>query len=275
MALANLLKKERPVIEKHLHIGYAKWDDLVARVEEHEGKQKELKDEQLWTFILGCAYSAGGVNGVKLLSEILTGKPVNSGEDDKIWFEVLPIPPRKDEGNTHLDLSVGTIKQRAGTHSGIQLSDTDKSWICFCEMKWNSDISTTVTYDLERNQLARVIENALCFQSDKHQYADEVTVTLVTPEMFYISKCKSRLFQYKYEEYANDKRTVLLDLEECALKKYDKNWKYPDYLYERIRCLRLNWVTYEFLFHRMPQSILSKEIKEFWAQSCKRRDTDC
>ncbi len=85
--------------------------------------------------------------------------------------------------------------------SGIQLSDTDKSWICFCEMKWNSDISITVTYDLERNQLARVIENALCFQSDKHQYADEVTVTLVTPEMFYISKCKSRLFQYKYEEY--------------------------------------------------------------------------
>lgn len=52
------------------------------------------------------------------------------------------------------------------------------SWVCFCEMKWYSDLSTKVTHDLHRNQLAHVIENAVAFASAP---LDQVHVVLVTP----------------------------------------------------------------------------------------------
>lgn len=267
--LADLLQRHRLIIENHLHIGYAKLDDLVARVQQNEdlGIDKEMVDEQIWTFLLGCGYAVSGPDGVKVLSEILTGEKVELQPNSKIWFEVLPIPPRKDEGNTHLDLAVGTISLRNGTQSGIQMYDAEKSWICFCEMKWNSDISTMVTYDLNRNQLVRIIENALCFQSGRGHYAGNVFVTMVTPSMFYSSKCKSRLYQYKFEEYTNNMNTILNDLHECILKKNEyQNWEYPKMLQERINCLRLNWVTYKHLYDGFLPSAISKELKVFWSK---------
>lgn len=262
------------IIKNHLHIGYAKWEVLIERLQKQintKGGKQGFKDEQLWTFLLGCGYAMDGANGVRLLSEILTGVQLNAPDSGKIWFEVLPIPPRKYEGNTHLDLALGTISCRKPannskvyTQSGIQLDKSEDSWICFCEMKWDSDISTTVSNDLKRTQLIRVIENALCFQDNRGNYADSVYVTLVTPSMFYLDEYKSRLYQYKYEEYTQDKKILLKDLEACILDKNKyKNWRYPDNIEERIDCLKINWVTYEQLFDRLPQTVLTKELKEF------------
>ena len=90
--------------------------------------------------------------GVTMLTRALTGSNQREPPNPKIWFEVLPIPPRKREGQTHLDLALGTIAKREGTESGIELDDVESPWICFCEMKWHSDISYRVTHDIHRNQ---------------------------------------------------------------------------------------------------------------------------
>jgi len=229
---------------------------------EASGEKNNLEDEQIWTFLVGCGYAAAGVKGVSLLSQILAGKAESSGSN-KIWFEVLPIPPREYEGNTNLDLAVGSITNREDTRSGIQLSEEEDTWICFCEMKWNSVIFTTVSYDLHRNQMIRVIENALCFQDSQERYAKEVFVSLVTPVMFYNNEYKSRLYQYKYFEY-KDAVILLKDLHACNLKKrHNDNWFYPEDINERVNCLTLNWITYEHLFNNLPNSAIADELKNF------------
>ncbi len=265
--LADVLQTHHDAINQHFCVGYANWNSLIHNVKRYENEvnNKELEDEQIWTFLLGCGYATAGAKGVKLVSELLTGAPVRSSSSSKLWFEVLPIPPRKNEGNTHLDLALGSISNRNGTRSGIQLLEEDNSWICFCEMKWNSDISTTVTYDLNRNQLVRVIENALCFQDNRGRYAEEVFVTLVTPAMFYNNSCKSRLYQYKFSEYNHDAENVLKDLQTCSLKtNYNNNWKYPEKISARLNYLNLNWITYEHLFENLPDSVIADELKSFW-----------
>lgn len=251
--LSDILQKYHYLISEHLYIGNAKWNALVDTLKKYEanGEKNKLEDEQIWTFLVGCGYAAAGVEGVSLLSQILTGK-AESSESNKIWFEVLPIPPREYEGNTNLDLAVGNITDRGDTRSGIQLLEEEDTWICFCEMKWNSDISTTVSYDLHRNQLIRVIENALCFQDKQGRYAKEVFVSLVTPAMFYNNEYKSRLYQYKYFEYKDAVDNILKDLHACNLKKrHNENWFYPEDINEQVNCLTLNWITYEHLFEKL------------------------
>ena len=51
------------------------------------------------------------------------------------------------------------------------------------EAKWFSDLSTKVSNEQERNQLARVIENALTFQSADGM-PSECFVVLLTPKRF-------------------------------------------------------------------------------------------
>jgi len=265
--LSENLNKNHSIINEFLRIGYAKWDDLIVRLEDFESKNlNELEDEQLWTFLLGCGYAVSGTDGVQLLSELLTGKKVSRKPDRKIWLEVLPIPPRESEGNTHLDLAIGDISLRNGTYSGIELSCTANPWVCFCEMKWNADISTTVSYDVRRNQLIRVIENAICFQSKQNQYADTVYVTMVTPAIFNPSRRKSRLYQYKIEEYSSNARMILSDIQDCALRENRSypGWKYPTDILQRISCLKLNWISFEQLFENLLPSVLKDDLSCFW-----------
>jgi hypothetical protein len=270
--LSDNLTKYNSVITEFLHLGYVKWDDLIARLENFESKNlHELEDEQVWTFLLGCGYAVSGAYGVQLLSGLLTGGKIECRPKSKIWIEVLPIPPREQEGNTHLDLAVGDISLRNRTCSGIELSDTANSWVCFCEMKWNSDISTTVSYDIKRNQLIRVIENAISFQSQQNHYVDNVYVTMVTPAVFYSSRGKSRLYQYKLDEYSSNADMILNDIQDCALheNKSYPGWKYPVDLGQRISCLKLNWISYEQLFANLPQSVLRDDLSCFWSKYSK------
>jgi len=181
-------------------------------------------------------------------------------------LEVLPTAPRKKEGKSHIDLAIGNIVLRKGTESGIELDVSENSWVCFCEMKWRSDISYRVTYDINRNQLARVIETALCFQK-AGTYAQEVYVNLVTPELFIGPSGKSRLYQYKFNDYQSDSSTLLYDLEQCILEiNKQSDWVYPENMAQRIRSLKLIWCSYDELFRNLPGSVIAAGIRDFWTK---------
>ena len=281
-SLADLLQKKRCVITKRLYLGKGSWCSLLEAVCKAERASPELfKDEQVWTFLAACGYAIAGAQGVEKLTKILTGLDLPQPKDAKIWMEVLPLPPRECEGNTNLDLALGTIACREGTDGGIELVSQSPSWICFCEMKWYSDISTRTTHDIHRNQLARVIENALYFNDrdeDKHsecvdgdRYSDCVYVALVTPRAFKNREVNSRLYQYKFEEYEADRGHLVKDLEACVLKK--REHARSDNVADRVGRLTLRWSTYDEIFANIPDSTISEKLKEFWRErrSCKVR----
>jgi len=152
--------------------------------------------------------------------------------------------------------------------NGIKYSG-GKGYICFCEMKWYSDIDTKVTNDRHRNQLIRVIENALCFQNEKPGSPDQYYVTLVTPDIFKVRKIKSRFYAYKFEEYKNNKDNIFKELDKCGLDKaMHKNWEYPKDIKERIARLELNWITFEDLINDIEDDDLGKMIKDFYKKYC-------
>lgn len=269
-SLGEALMNHHDEITKYLYIGYARWDDLISRVERQEQKPlDDFADEQIWTFLVGCGYAIAGEDGVARLTKTLTGSNYKVPINPRIWFEVLPIPPRKGEGETHLDLALGTIARRNGTESGIELEKVEPSWICFCEMKWHSDISYSVSYDQHRNQLVRVVENALCFQS-RSKFAEKIHVVLVTPKLFQHAPIRSRLYQYKYNEYYSDPSKIKGDLDVCKLNKNDRvDWNYPGDTQNRLSKLSLGWISYETLFEDMPMSDVSDELERFVAENNK------
>ena len=267
--LAELLDTYRDAITEYLYIGYARWDNLIGRIAKQETKPvHDFADEQVWTFLVGCRYAMARAEGTRVLTKTLTGSDQPTPSICKIWFEVLPIPPRKGEGNTHIDLALGTITSRDETKSGIKLDDVESSWVCFCEMKWYSDIAMNVNYDIHRNQLARVIENALCFQGFG-RYAEKVYVTIVTPSIFQEPCAKSRLYQYKFEEYNASPTHLMDDLRACDLEENrQSNWSYPSSLMRWIDTLSLRWVNYDELFEQhLPTSDISSELYMFWKQN--------
>lgn len=266
-SLAEILMKYHDEIIKYLYIGDAGWDKMIDRIERQErSSSHDFADEQIWTFLVGCGYAMAREQGVAMLTRTLTGSNQREPTNPKIWFEVLPIPPRKGEGKTHLDLALGTIARREGTESGIELDDVESPWICFCEMKWHSDISSRVTHDVHRNQLARVIENALCFQRTG-RYAEKVYVTLVTPLLYCNASLKSRLYQYKFEEYNTNRTCLIDDLNACVLEKRDQpDWSFPSNSNRRVMSLLLRWATYDELLKNLPESVIVTRLKNFWRQ---------
>ena len=174
------------------------------------------------------------------------------------------MSPRKKEGNTRLDLALGTLRCREGTKGGVELDDVSDSWVCFCEMKMYSDLSHEVTHDPHRNQFARVAENALCFQC-RGRYADRVYLALVTPKTFECAPVKSRLYQYKFREYEAHRAHLLKDIDSCSMvtRQDPPDWSYPPDMADRIKRLELRWRTYEELFAKVPDSAISEELKNF------------
>lgn len=256
--LAEEIQRNKEGIRDQLHVGYAIWDDLAARVERQESSPKsDFYDEQIWTFLVACAYALGS-GGAAHLARALVGEtqPVAS---HKIWFETLPDSPRVQEGNTRVDLAVGAIKLRPGTQSGIEFDRDSGTWIALCECKWYSDIDTRVSYDLHRNQLLRVIENALCFQGSG-AFPERVHAVLVTPAVFRERAIKSRLYQYKLHEYRSDPATMLDELSSCCLRR---SAAYPVDLNARLKSLKLSWVTYQELLRDAPESALREPLLEF------------
>ena len=266
--LSDLLEEHRDEIGRRLHLGYVHWQDLVSKPEIQEPHASgPLGDEQVWTFLVGCGYAMAGAEGLAKLTNVLTGMDLPQPDDARIWLEVLPLPPRNGEGNTHVDLAIGSITRRGNSRSGINLGRDPQSWICFCEMKWRSDISCSVTHDPDRNQLARVIENALCFQGEGG-YSDEVHVALVTPAVFKEpggGYGDHKVYQGLFREYESDRARLRHDLDACRLEKRNMpDWKYPPDIAGRGDRLKLRWPTYEELFAGIPASPISEDLQRFW-----------
>ena len=289
--IARSLERNCDAIRKYLYTSDAQWGSFLQAAGRLWDKEcEDSRDERLRTFLLACGYAAAKESGVDTLTEVLTGVPASaiprlkpgqlahSGElgsahggisESHIWLEAMPIPPLKREGNTHVDLALGTIARREKTDSGIELATVKSPWACFCELKWCADISPDTKQFVHRNQLLRVIENALCFQKNG-RCADQVFVTLVTPASLRNAPVKSRLYHYKYEEYSTDKRAILWDLMGASRtdqRRHEPGWFYPSSLPERVETLTLRWVTYDDLIERLPDSLIRSEILEFWEQT--------
>ena len=264
--LTEVLTNQHDRIIERLQTSSAQWSSLMHHVTRVGQSANYLSAEKLWTFLVACGYAMAGETGVRRLSELLTDSQQTTPDHPRIWFEPMPISPREREGATHIDLALGTIARRSGTESGIELVPGAYSWICFCEMKWLSDISPKVTYDPHRNQLLRVIENALCFQRSG-QYAERVHVTLVTPSVLRNGPVRSRLYQYKFEEYCVDPDQIMRELRESNLQTRSRdNWSYPPSVSQRVAQLSLHWVSYDKLFDNMPQSDIGAQLRGLWSR---------
>jgi len=284
--------------ESFTHISYLIQDDrllliaprrkltqeICGRLRRYEGSNREntgLQDEQIWTllFTYGFVAGAGSLQSLSDLAKVLTEGECAWAPDHEVRLEMLPASPRRalqgdSKGNTEIDLILGDITDRNRVPSGISFNPNGSpSWVCMVEAKWLSDIACRTTDDLHWNQLIRVIETALAFQTTKGQtrYPDQVHVTLLTPGTFRHDgePSGSRFYYYKYNEYKQYPYLVLTDLGRAAIEMRQGlvGWSTPEDLMSHLDKLRLHWVTYEELFKRMPDSEFKVRLKEFIASN--------
>lgn len=275
--ITDYLKTHEKVVRRFLGTTDAQWVSFLKRLSLQEAKKKkDYYDEQVWTFMIASGFAFGREHGIQKLGAILTGcQDLDIDPGDKIWLEALPLPPREKEGNTNLDMALGRIRRREvqgkgrdeETGNGIEYAG-GSGFVCFCEMKWYSDISKSVTHDQHRNQLARVIENALTFQAPG-EGPDKIYVVLVTPKVFRERKPQSRLYAYKFDEYIKDSGAILADLDGCSLPRRS-NARAVD-LAEKLERLHLRWVAYEELLDEMVgdhPNQLDTLIRNFYNDYC-------
>jgi len=262
------IKDETDHLRSFFRITNDRWSHLVRRLNDQlEARHPDFYDEVVWTFLLGVSYAASGWDGIRKLESLLSGATVDPAAQHPIWLEALPMPPRSKEGNTNVDLAIGAIGPREGKEGGIAYDPSLGSSVTFCEMKWYSDISRSVTHDQHRNQLSRVIENAVTFQINK-QWVDRVTVTLVTPRIFKDTELKSRLYHYKLDEYKNPE--ILLREWRRSYQRMPKrshgDWQYPDdsHLLDILtNRFTLQHLSFEELFEKAPASAFTPHLQEF------------
>lgn len=253
-----------------LALGKARADEYVARiagVDERFSERGQVHDEQLWTFLATVGYAIAGTLGVNQFTELVLGHSAPGPEHPRIWVEVLPMSPRLGEGSTNVDIAIGSIEWRPGTTGGIQLADDSETWVCLIEGKWYSDIDTKVTGHPERNQLARVAENAACFQRPG-RFVDNATAGLLTPARFKHSRGMSRFYRYKFHAYCEDSEELVADwrqIDDVLSPREQKQWSYPTDVDQRARQLRWVWQTYEDLLshENLPESGLKEPLVSF------------
>lgn len=252
------------------------WDIEIlgnGKLLDRASKELEGADEQLLVLKIVEQY----IKGSKLnsLYQLLTRKETNPKDIIKIGIEAQPLTHREKEGNTYLDLTMGSIKRRGNTESGIELDTTNKEQdFIFCEAKWKSDLSVGVSKCSIRNQLQRVIENALIFAGEN--FKGNIFVTLITPEIYkkhYELGLNTRFYSCKYAEYKGNIRGTFireLDLiEKLGVipfndeKGVEKKSKYREIVEKNLDKLILNWVTFEELLAEIFNDILKNEYEKY------------
>lgn len=240
-------------------------------------------NEVVWNFLI--AYILSNPSSQNKYFQIFCDGSIPITSNYDIWFESQPVSPRKDrqghtEKNTHLDIAFGSIASRPKlgskqlSKSGIQYDhQNDDGWVCFVEGKYDSELSKQTKYDSSKNQLTRVVENALCFQGGGC-FPKKLYVALLTPKA-YLHDCKKNYYK-KLKEYEKPEN-ILKDIESSQIQRRppQKDWKYPDNIEERIKLLTINWITYEDIIGRefkisdLDLTNLNDNQKKFFSDKCR------
>lgn len=281
--LANLIESNEGNIEQYLIVHHTTSQNPKRHT--WEFKIKYLKNidndflikEEIWTFVIACAYALNGVEGIKKLASFLCQIPIQQIPESfkKIYIEYKPKTPRKgirgDEvGNSEIDISSGCIELLSERMIHYKPFEKNKNWICFTEMKLLDDIQVTSGNNPIRNQLIRIIEDATCFQRhDSYEFPEKVHVSLVTPELF-MREIESRLYGYKFREYKssdqNDVNSIYSDMNKARMNpRNGSSWRYPNDIIERLNNnLVLHWLTFEEMISNIPDNILKPEIEKLY-----------
>jgi hypothetical protein len=198
----------------------------------------------------------------KLFIEAFGGTPPLAGlnswrecldGDLALLFETtLPSPPSYKtwlQRNLHqrqfiphvLSSAYGKRNLEGPTHLDSLLINPQNGFAVIIEAKVLSDISYQITYDITRNQIARIID--VMMETNKHlceplckRDPERTLFLMLTPEMFKIHP-SHRLYGCKFNDYKKNQESMTADL------PHRKNL---DWL--KIR-RRLGWLTWED-FHR-------------------------
>lgn len=206
----------------------------------------------------------GYENHKSYLYKILTGE---EHSDPYMYLEAQPITKRFNEGNTNLDLAMGSLERRGSTESGIDYTSSkkEKSFL-FCEAKWNSDISTKVTNFSSRNQLQRVIDNALYFTDELKENDGKIFVVLLTPKQYkdeFENNQGSRLYAYKFNEYKNNHNQILDELNYINAYLPLKN-DLDNTLKKNLSFLELRWITLEEVIENIPDKKIKSQVLDYY-----------
>lgn len=215
-------------------------------------------NEVVWNFLI--AHILSNPSSQKKYFQIFCDDSIPITSNYDIWFESQPVSPRKDrqghtEKNTHLDIAFGSITSRPRlgskqpSKSGIQYDNqNDDGWVCFVEGKYDSELSKQTKHDSSKNQLTRVIENALCFQGNGC-FPKKLFVALLTPKA-YLNDCKKNYYK-KIKEYEKPEN-ILKDVESSQIQRRSsqKDWMYPTNINERLKLLKINWLSYEDIIEK-------------------------
>jgi hypothetical protein len=229
-------------------------DNLVQTTNAQKAKIDKLINssdfylkEKVWAYLMAniLVKSSNRNDYIKLFCN----ESISIYPNTDVWFEAEPLSVRKDsigntEGNISIDLAFGNVKRRDKTKVGIEYEYVEKgSWVCFVEAKLFTDCRSYITCDSLKNQIVHIIENLLCFQENGN-FPEKLFFTLLTPR-FFKEYPESRFYGYKIKEYV-DVDKIINDIRRSKIpERHQQDWNYPDNLEERVKLLKINWITFE------------------------------
>ena len=164
-----------------------------------------------------------------LLKEVLFD--ISFKSDFQIFFEKIVPPPKpylKSLEKRILEHPVRYIRQEGERHrqgklplegeTHIDLLIESEELLIPIEAKFTSDISHGITYDVERNQIARIIDVTI-EKAKKSAPNKKIIFLLCVPKRFL--KSKSRLYSYKLEEYKKDLNKLQGEIEHRSLEELE------------------------------------------------------
>lgn len=224
----------------------------IARLRSAARDNDPKRNERIWSYIAAKILSRAHQTGTAPAWFAEAGKWARDGNAD-VWCEAMPVVPRRGvagrtEGDSHVDLAWGAMELRQETKAGIAYSPDGVGAVTFVEAKLLCDISTAVSHDPLRNQMARIIESLVCFRADGGQacYPRDTRFALLTPRRFRGQPTRSRLYNYKFDEYRSNRDALVEDIELSAFPRRNKRrWRYPDDLKERVAQMKMEWWSFE------------------------------
>ncbi len=128
------IKENTDDLRQFFRVTPERWNHLVGRLQKQlEAPRPDFYDEVVWTFLLGLSYGADGWEGIRKLESILSGAKVDPYVEHPLWLEALPVPPRKSEGNTNVDLAIfGQCHVAAPAATPCHGTALSRGWVDRC-----------------------------------------------------------------------------------------------------------------------------------------------